>query len=74
MSSSLPPEILRLSIAEKIQLVEDIWDSISTTTAEGVDLTEAQKVELDRRCNRFKQNKDSGSTWEAVKQRIQHNE
>lgn len=74
MSSSLPPEILRLSIAEKIQLAEDIWDSISTTTVEEVNLTEAQKVELDRRLDRFKQNKDSGSTWDVVKQRIQGNE
>ena len=71
MNNSLPPEILQLNIAERIQLVEDIWDSISTTTAE-IELTEAQKKELDNRLNRLQQNPNSGSTWEEVKQRIQN--
>ena len=69
MNNSLPPEILQLNIAERIQLVEDIWDSISTTTEE-IDLTEAQKKELDSRLDRLQQNPNSGSTWEEVKQRI----
>ena len=71
MNNSLPPEILQLNIAERIQLVEDIWDSISTTTEE-IDLTEAQKKELDSRLDRLQQNPNSGSTWEEVKQRIQN--
>lgn len=73
MNNSLPPEILKLNIAERIQLVEDIWDSISTTTQE-IDLTEAQKTELDNRLEAFKQNPESGSTWEQVKQRLQNHE
>ena len=71
MNNSLLPEILQLNIAERIQLVEDIWDSISTTTEE-IDLTEAQKKELDIRLDRLHQNPNSGSTWEEVKQRIQN--
>ncbi len=73
MNNSLPPEILKLNIAERIQLVEDIWDSISTTTQE-IDLTEAQKTELDNRLETFQQNPESGATWEQVKQRLQNNE
>lgn len=73
MNNSLPPEILKLNIAERIQLVEDIWDSISTTTQE-IDLTEAQKTELDHRLETFQQNPESGATWEQVKQRLQNNE
>ena len=71
MNNSLPPEILKLSIAEKIQLVEDIWDSISVATQK-IDLTEAQKLELENRLDRFQQNKHSGSTWDEAKQRIQN--
>ena len=52
MNNSLPPEIIELSVTKKIQLIEDIWDSISTTTAE-IELTEAQKVELEQRLDRF---------------------
>lgn len=73
MNNSLPPEIIELSVTEKIQLIEDIWDSISATTAE-IELTEAQKVELEQRLDRFEQNKNSGSTWDEVKQRIRRDE
>ena len=73
MNNSLPPEILKLSISERIQLAEDIWDSISTTTQE-IDLTEEQKTELDNRLETFQQNPQSGSTWEQVKKRLQNDE
>ncbi len=73
MSNSLPPEILKLSIAERIQLAEDIWDSVSTTT-QAIDLTEYQKTELDNRLETFQQNPQPGSTWEEAKQRLLNNE
>ncbi|MDP2957789.1 MAG: addiction module protein [Longimicrobiales bacterium] len=38
----------RLTIAERIQLVQDLWDSISQAE-EVLDLTDAQRAELDRR-------------------------
>jgi putative addiction module component (TIGR02574 family) len=41
-------EILQLSVAERIQIVEDIWDSISQSP-ESLSLTEAEKAELDKR-------------------------
>ena len=37
----------KLSVAERIQLAEDLWDSIPEST--DVPLTDAQKTELDRR-------------------------
>jgi len=37
-----------LTVAERIQLVEDIWDSISDAD-EVLELTDAQRAELDRR-------------------------
>jgi putative addiction module component (TIGR02574 family) len=41
-------EIAALSIEERINLVQDIWDSIAAEQACS-DLTETQKLELDRR-------------------------
>ncbi|MEL6438849.1 MAG: addiction module protein [Cyanobacteria bacterium J06621_8] len=73
MNNPLLPEILKLNIAERIQLVEDIWDSISDTTQE-IDLTEAQKTELDNRLEIFQKSLQSGSIWDKVKQRLQDNE
>ncbi len=42
------PEILRLSIPEKILFVEDLWDSISSVDSE-VPVPESHRNELDYR-------------------------
>lgn len=65
----LKVEIDRLSIAERIQLAEDLWDSILDRQDE-LPLDRSQQQELDRRLERHRQDPNSGSTWEAVKQRL----
>ena len=62
-------DLLELSMSERIQLVEDLWDSIANVP-EAVSLTEAQKGELDRRLDAYHKNPDAGSPWELVKERI----
>lgn len=58
-----------LSVAEQIELVQDIWDNIAEAS-KIPDLTEEQKKELDRRSNELKTNPDSGVSWEKVKEQI----
>lgn len=65
----LKVEISQLSIAERIQLAEDLWDSILEQQV-ALPLTDAQKQELDRRLERYQQDPITGSTWEEVKQRL----
>lgn len=65
----LKVEISQLSIAERIQLAEDLWDSI-LEQQDALPLTDAQKQELDRRLERYQQDPMTGSTWEEVKQRL----
>jgi len=65
----LKVEISQLSIAERIQLAEDLWDSILERQGE-LSLTDAQKQELDRRLENYQQDATAGSTWEEVKQRL----
>lgn len=65
----LKVEISQLSVAERIQLAEDLWDSISKQQEE-LPLTEAQQQELDRRLENYQQDATVGSTWEEVKQRL----
>ena len=48
MKSTDIAELSKLSIPEKILLVEDIWDSISKEESE-ISVPESHKVELDRR-------------------------
>jgi putative addiction module component (TIGR02574 family) len=59
----------QLSVPERILLLEEIWDSLSSTP-ENVPLTEAQKVELDRRLAACEAEPEAGSNWEDVKTRV----
>ncbi|WP_017654363.1 addiction module protein [Fortiea contorta] len=65
----LKVEISQLSIAERIQLAEDLWDSIGEQQDE-LPLFDAHKQELDRRLERYHQDPTTGSTWKEVKQRL----
>lgn len=69
MAKALLAEVLNLSVAERIQLVGDIWDSIATAQVRPP-LTEAQRAELDRRLEAHRDHPDAGSPWEEVRQRI----
>jgi len=51
--------ILKLPIEDRIRLVEDIWDSIAADQSE-LDLTEAQKAELDKRLDAFEKDGEIG--------------
>ena len=63
-------EITQLSAAERIQLVEDIWDTIAAEP-EAVALTEAQIQELDWRLDDYHADPQAGSSWQEVRQRVQ---
>ncbi len=58
-----------LSVAERIQLAADLWDSIPPDVAD-VPLTEAQKAELDRRLEELEHDPDAGESWEVVRARL----
>ena len=62
MHSDLSDEIKRLSVAERIMLVEEIWDSIVREN-ESFELYQSQKDELDRRSESFAR----GRTWEEIR-------
>jgi putative addiction module component (TIGR02574 family) len=58
--------IERLSVAERISLVEEIWDSVAAATP----LTDAQRDELDRRLQDHRSNPEDVVPWEVVKASI----
>ena len=58
------------SIEDRIMLVEAIWDSIATE-AGALDLTDAQKRELDRRLAAHEANPDDVTPWEEIKTSVQ---
>lgn len=67
--SPLPPEIRQLPIPERIDLAERIWDSIVEDGGE-LELTQAQKAELDRRLAAHEASPDRGTRWSEVKKRL----
>lgn len=72
-TSHIPSDIQELSVAERILLVEDLWDSIATDP-ESVPVTSPQRQELDRRLDRHKAQPDDNVTWEQVKSELRDNE
>jgi putative addiction module component (TIGR02574 family) len=62
-------DILGLSVSERIQLVQDIWDSIAEVP-DSVPLTDAQKAELDRRLDAYHRDPNAGSPWSVVRKRF----
>jgi len=65
MNTEFEP-LFKLSRAERLQLVEDLWDSIAQEDAE-LPLSEEKRDELRRRKERFLKHPSSGRTWEQVK-------
>ena len=62
-------DTLELSLPERIQLVEDIWDTIAIE-ADSIELTEKEKNLIDNRLDTYHKNPDSGSPWDDVFHRI----
>ena len=55
----------RLSVDERIQLVEAIWDDIAATV-ESRDIPQSHKDLLDRRIAAHEADPQAGFTWEEV--------
>ncbi|MGB3293441.1 MAG: addiction module protein [Phormidesmis sp.] len=66
MQPLLTVDIEQIGIAERIQLAEDLWDSI-LADPESLSVTGEQKQVLDKRLGKHYQEPDTGSTWQSVK-------
>ena len=69
MSAFAERDILGLSISERIQLVQDIWDSVAEVP-ESLALTDEEKDEIDRRLNAYHKDPRVGSPWLVVRDRV----
>jgi putative addiction module component (TIGR02574 family) len=69
--TNLPTQlnVSKLSIAERIVLVQNIWDSI-VAEQKTIGLSEAQKAELDRRLDEHKNSPDDVVSWQDVKESL----
>jgi putative addiction module component (TIGR02574 family) len=61
----------RLPVAERLLLVEDLWDSIATDTpAADIPLTPELIAELDRRVADLESGRERAIPWAEVRERI----
>lgn len=58
-----------LTVAERIQLAEDLWDSVSDAP-EVLELTDAQRAELDRRLAEHDKGTESTIPWSVVRKEL----
>ncbi len=66
-------DILRLSVSERVQLVEDIWDSIAASP-EALPITEQQRQELDRRVAAHARDPSEVRSWDQIRVRLEQRE
>jgi putative addiction module component (TIGR02574 family) len=60
----------RLSVDERLSLIDELWDSIATAP-ESIALTEAQREDLRRRLDAYRDDPKAGAPWEEVRARLQ---
>lgn len=58
-----------LTVAERIQLAEDLWDSVSDAP-EVLDLTDAQRAELDRRLAEHEAGSGATIRWSVLRKEL----
>ena len=63
-------EYMKLSVSERIQLVEDIWDSIAAEAPDTVELSQGQKAELHRRVAAHRADPSTAVPWEQVRSKL----
>ena len=69
MGGSLLDQISKLPLAERIELVEDVWDSIAAE-AEELPVPESHREELARRREAHREQPDRTRSWEEVRRRL----
>ena len=55
-----------LSPEERLQLVEDLWDSVAVGSPDSVPILESHGRELERRLAAFRADGDPGRPWREV--------
>ncbi len=70
-SDKIKQEISKLNLAEKLLLVEDVWDSIAQSNSE-LPMPEWQKRELDKRYKEFKSGTQNLHDLQSVHEEIKN--
>ena len=67
--STVLKDVLSLSPADRLQLLEEIWDSLAATP-EAIPVTDAQRKELARRRQAHARKPRAAKSWEEVRAKL----
>ena len=70
LDPSIISKIKKLSLQDRLSIVEDIWGSILLSN-EDLPISEKRKTDLDKRYQDYQNNPQKGASWEDVKKRIE---
>ena len=68
--SAIADDIKKLSVSERIELVEDIWNSIAEEPGFSPDLSREKREELHRRYAEHQADSSTGIPWSRVRAKI----
>ena len=63
------PDVNRLTPAQKLLLVSELWDDLAAHPTE-IPVSREKIAELDRRMEAYRRDPSQVTTWEAIQQRI----
>jgi putative addiction module component (TIGR02574 family) len=68
--STVLKRALSLNVADRLQLIEELWDSLAVTP-EAIPVTDAQRKELARRRRAHARNPSAAKSWEQVRAKLE---
>lgn len=63
-------ELLKLTPAERIELAEDLWDSVAANPEDLPPLSAGERAEIDRRLAEHERDPDAAVSWKEVRARL----
>jgi putative addiction module component (TIGR02574 family) len=70
MDETLVTELLKLTPAERIQLAEELWDSVAADPENLPALSDAQRAEIQRRLDEHDRDPTTPIAWEELRARL----
>jgi putative addiction module component (TIGR02574 family) len=69
--STILKHALSLSAEDRLELIEEIWDSLAATPG-AIPVTDAQRRELARRRRAHARNRSAAKSWREVRAKLEH--
>ncbi|MDP3977125.1 MAG: addiction module protein [Pseudomonas sp.] len=69
-TATFTSELLKLSPAERIQLAEDLWDSVAAQPDNAPPLSAQQRQEVLRRLDAYREKPGDAQDWETIRSRL----